>query len=172
MKLKLISLWLTACLLTACGVQAAFNANAEDVAGAAAEIAEFDVPVGFAPEYVAEIQGYTVISYRPDEGDGHLYLLQAQDTTDADSLEDALTDMVPGQKDVRGRMTVLETRSLTVREKPATLVVSKGTNGDGESYVQATLLFEGKTGPALLAYSEPSATWDLTRVESLVGSIR
>ena len=93
MKLKIFSLlWMT-CLLTACGIQAALNTNADDVAAAAVEIADFTVPAGYSPEFLAEINGYTVVSYRPNQGNGHLYLLQSRDAADASQMEEALNEM-------------------------------------------------------------------------------
>lgn len=171
MKLKIFSLLIVAYLLSACGVQAALNTNPDDVAGVAAEIVDFTPPAGYSPEFLAEINGYTVVSYRPNQGNGHLYLLQSRDAADGSQMEEALNDINPGEKDLKARLTVMETRALTVREQEATLVISEGTNGNGEGYRQATLAFEGKSGPALLAFSESLAAWDLETVEALIASV-
>lgn len=171
MKLKFLSLLWMACLLTACGIQAAVNTNSDDVAAAADEIADFTAPASYSPEFMAEINGYTVVSYRPNQGNGHLYWVQSRDAADASQMEEALNEMNPGEKDRKARLTVLETRALTVRAQEATLVISEGTNGNGEGYRQATLAFEGKSGPALLAFSESLAAWDIETVEALIASV-
>ncbi|MBN1371383.1 MAG: hypothetical protein JW987_05430 [Anaerolineaceae bacterium] len=171
MKLKIFSLLIVAYLLSACGVQAALNTNPDDVAGVAAEIVDFTAPAGYSPEFLAEINGYTVISYRPSQGNGHLYLLQSRDAADASQMEEALNEMNPGEKDLKARLTVLETRVMTVREQEATLVISEGTNGNGESYRQAALAFEGKSGPAMLVFSESLAVWDIATVEASIASV-
>ncbi len=62
-------------LLTACS---AGNTDAEKVYSAASEIADFDLPAGYVPEFAASLMGYTVASFRLDDGHSHLYLIQSE----------------------------------------------------------------------------------------------
>jgi len=112
-------------LLAACGVNAALETDAKKVASTAAKIAEFDLPTGYAPEFSAKLEAYSLVSYNtPGDGHSHLYLVQSQDTADTAKLAQALKDIIPGENNPETRMTVIETRTITVRVQETTLVLS------------------------------------------------
>ena len=50
MKLRMIYLILLTFVLTACGGNGAINFNPDEAAGAAGDIAEFDLPADYSPE--------------------------------------------------------------------------------------------------------------------------
>ena len=68
-------------------------------------------------------------------------------------------------------MVVIETRSVIVRGQEASLAISEGVSGEGETYRQATLAFQGEGGPALLTLSEPTSRWDQEMVDAFIASI-
>lgn len=171
MKYPSVVLIIMAVLLSACSVNAALSTEEKAVAVAAGGIAELELPEGYAPELTASVGNYTVVSYTPGDGYSHLYLAQSVDPADEYRMEQALDEVVPGGSDPEFRMTVLETRPVVVRGTNADLVISEGTNSDGEKYLQALVAFDGRGGPALLVFSEPAATWDMEKVEALVASI-
>lgn len=142
------------------------------VAQAANRIADFDLPAGYAPEFTASLMGYTVTSFRPDDGSSHLYLIQSEKEADGEKLAQMLEQLVPGSSDPQTRMTVIETRPIRVRGQEVTMVISEGINSDGETYRQVTVAFEGKGGPALLALSEPLTRWDQETVDAFLASIQ
>lgn len=162
---------LSICILTlaACAIAT----DADRVNRAAATIADFDLPAGYSAEFTASARGYTVVSYRPDDATtdspSHLYLAQSEDETDGDTLEATLKNMAPGVQ--TSRTVVVETRTVTIRDQATTLVISDNTNGEGARYRQATALFEGKGGPAILVYSDPIDRWDETTLDALLTSI-
>jgi hypothetical protein len=164
---------LSICILTlaACAVAT----DADRVNRAAATIADFDLPAGYSAEFTASVKGYTVVSYRPDDATtdspSHLYLAQSEDETDGDTLEATLRDLAPGASDPASRTVVVEIRTVTIRDQATTLVISDNTNGEGARYRQATALFEGKGGPAILVYSDPIDRWDETTLDALLKSI-
>jgi len=171
MKPRKIYLALVAFLLTACGLNVSLNSNTEMVTGAAEEIAAFDLPAGFSPEFSASLDDYTLVSYTPGDGHSHLYLVQSQDATDADKLAQVVKDIIPGERDAQTRMTIIETRPVTVDGQGATLVVSEGSSGEGQLYRQALVAFEGRGGPALLVFSTPITDWDPETVDALISSL-
>jgi len=171
MKSKLIYILLLAFLLTACGVEATINTEKDKVASAAAEIADFDLPTSYNPEISASLKGYSLVSYNPSDGNSHLYLIQSQNETDGEKLAGILEQMTPGSHDAQTRMTVIESRLLTVRGEEVTLVISEGVTSDGETYRQVTVPFQGKGGPALLVFSEPITRWDQETADALIASI-
>jgi hypothetical protein len=158
--------------LFACAPRIAINGNPDEVSSAAAEIADFELPAGYAPEFSASLAGYDVAAYSPGDGFSHLYLIQSENEADSQELEKMLTDMVPGSSDRNTRMTVIENRAATIRGQAATLVISDGVNHEGNTYRQITAAFAGKGGPALLVFSEPTESWDAATVDALIASIK
>ncbi len=141
------------------------------VTQAASRIADFDLPPGYSAEFSASLMGYTAASFRPDDGNSHLYLIQSEKDADGEKLAQMLEELVPGASDPQTRMTVIETRPATVRGQEVTVVISEGNNSDGESYRQATVAFPGKGGPALLVLSEPVERWGQESVDAFIASI-
>jgi hypothetical protein len=120
------------------------------------------------------VAGYSIVSYHPGDGHSHLYLVQApadKEVSQAE-LEAMLNKAQPGNTDKTTHLTVVEKRTITIRGQETAVVISEGTNGDGEAYRQATAAFQGKGGPALLVISEPNNRWDAARLDQLIASIQ
>jgi hypothetical protein len=171
MKLRSSSLVLVAFLLTACGVNANINTNADKVASVAAKIADFDLPTDYNPEFSASLEGYTLVSYNPGDGHSHLYLIQSEKESDGEKLASMVEQIAPGSYDPQTRMTIIETRPVTVREQEVTLVISEGVTSEGETYRQVTVAFQGNGGPALVMLTEPVISWDQEMVNTFIASI-
>jgi hypothetical protein len=157
--------------LSACGPANSINTNAAQVTKAAAEIADFELPAGYRPDFTARLMGYTIAAFNPGDGHGHLYLIQSEEETDADKLASMLESLAPGSNDPQTRMTIVETRPVSVHGEEVTLVISEGINSEGESYRQATVAFQGQDGPALLVLSEPVERWEQATVDVFLASI-
>lgn len=158
--------------LSACGSVSSFNTEGEQVASAAAEIADFDLPAGYAADFTARLMGYTVAAFNPGDGHSHLYLIQSDNGADGEKLQSILDEVVPGSSDSHTRMTIVETRPVVVRDEESTLVISEGVSSDGETYRQASVAFQGHGGPALLVFSEPTTRWKQATVDALLASIQ
>lgn len=167
-KLGLVILVLVSVLLVGCA------SKPTDVAKVAAQITDFALPEGYQPEMAVSLSGYSIAMYNPADGHSHLYL--AQSTSNQDITQEKLDEMLAqakiGKSDRATRMTVVEKRSVTVRGQETTLLISEGTNGDGDPYREVTVAFPGKGGPALLVMSEPTSRWDDARVDQLIASIK
>jgi len=159
-------------LLSSCATMVSIDATPKEVADMANEIADFEIPKGYQPEFSTSLSGYIVVSYNPGDGHSHLYLIQSDNEDDSEKLSNMLDQIAPGAYDPQTRMTVLETVPVSVREQEETLVISEGTTSEGETYRQATVAFQGRGGPALLVISEPVERWDRTQVDSLLASIQ
>jgi hypothetical protein len=116
--------------------------------------------------------GYSVAAYHPGDGHSHLYLIQSEKESDQEKLAEMLGQLVPGSSDPKSRLTVVESRPAILRGQEATIILSDGTNSDGEPYRQVTAAFEGKGGPALLVLSEPSERWNQSTVDTFIASLR
>jgi hypothetical protein len=145
--------------------------DAEHTAEAAATIADFEPPAGYTPEFSSSLQEYTLVSYKGPNAPSHLYVIQSTKESDGEELERMLTQLTPGSSDRDSRMTVVENRSVTIRGREATMIVSEGINSENVSYRQVSVAFDGKGGPALLVLSELAEDWDQTAVDGFLASI-
>lgn len=171
-----LSVLSASCTTNADTVTDPFTTDADKVTRVAATIADFTPPPGYAPEYAAQLAGYTLVAYNLGDGHSHLTLLQAPPdvTVDQDSLMRQLREMEP-QPRTHNRppeMTVVGESPLNVRGQSVTFVIAEGVNSDNQTYRQMLGLFEGKGGLTLLAISEPVTRWDQATVESFITSIR
>ena len=158
-------------MVSACGTVEATN-DLQHVTEIASKIADFDPPAGYAPEFTAEMLGYTLAAYKGTTGPSHLYLIQSKNESDGEELERMLTQLAPGSNDPNTRMTIIENRTATVRGQEVAVVVSEGANSNNVAYRQVTVGFEGKGGPAMLVFSESAELWNQEAVDALLESIK
>ena len=171
MNIKVVLLAILILLLTACTSNTAVQTAFDQVANAAAEIADFDLPAGYRPEFSASLEGYTLVSYNPGDGHSHLYLIQSEKESDGEKLGSMMDQIAPGSYDPQTRMAIIETRPVTVRKQEVTLVISEGVTSEGETYRQVMVPFQGKGGPALVTLSEPVERWSQESVDAFIASI-
>ena len=157
---------------TACSTTDKINLNSQEVAGAASKIADFDLPDGYTADFTASLMGYSIAAFNPGDGNSHLYLIQSENEADGEKLAEMLEQLAPGTTDSQPEMTILESRTVTLRGEEAKLLISEGFNHENVNYRQATAAFHGKGGPALLVLSEPVNQWNPETLESLLTSIR
>jgi hypothetical protein len=158
--------------LSACASSNSINMDAELVSSIAAQIADFDLPNGYNADFSAHLMGYAIASFRADDSSGHLYLIQADNEADGEKLAEMLRQLVPGAYDPQTRMTIIETRPVTIHGQEETLAVSEGVTSEGKSYRQTTVTFQGRGGPALLVISMPAESWDQASVDAFLASIQ
>ncbi len=92
---------------------------------------------------------------------------------DQATLEDQLHSSTGDQGNRYGAdMQVIDQQPVTIRGLATTLVVSDGTNGQGQSIRSANAAFKCKDGQALLSLSGPTATWDVAMIETFIGSMK
>ena len=158
--------------MTACGTTGNINLDAEKVADAAAQIADFDLPDGYSADFTASLMGYSIAAYNPGDGHSHMYLIQSENEADSEKLTEMLEQLVPGTTDSHPEMTILETRTVNLRDEKVKLLISEGLNHENVTYRQAMAVFQGKGGPALLAFSEPVSRWNPETLETLLASVQ
>lgn len=166
----LLSLIVLGC--AACGVKYTPERMDQEIEEIAAEITDFDLPEGYAPEFGVKLLGYSVAAFDPGDGHSHIYLIQSEKDSDFDTFSEVLEQVVPGYKDVSTRMTILSEQVISVRGAEGLLVLSEGTNAEQMMYRQITLNFQGKGGPAMLLFSEPESRWEQGVVDHFLKSLR
>ncbi|PKN99573.1 MAG: hypothetical protein CVU42_07630 [Chloroflexi bacterium HGW-Chloroflexi-4] len=171
MKKLIITFLFLASLLTACGINPSFVTDVEKINNAAAEIVKFDLPEGFLPELSVNFKEYTMVSYKSGNGGTHLYFIQVNNPIESEILSQQVEVFVTNTVSPENRTKVLESRPVVVRGKETTLVLSQGLNGNGKTYRQAMVAFEGLGGPAMLIFSTPTDVWNLDTLNTLIESI-
>lgn len=172
MKHKLLLLVLLVVSLSACGKNPLLNSDDEKIMEVTQQIVDFSLPVGFKPEFTANLRGYNFVSFSSGSENSHLYILQSSDPSDEENLQKMMNDLLPGASNTQFRQEVVENYPITISDQEATMVHSKGINSDGKEYQQALVGFEGKGGPALFIYSSLSTDWDLEEVLSIVEMVQ
>jgi hypothetical protein len=158
-------------LSAACGTIEATD-DSQHVTKLASKIADFDLPEGYAPEFSAEMLGYTLAAYKGASGPSHLYFIQSENEADGKELERMLTQLAPGASDPNTRLTVIENRTMTIRGQEVAMILSEGTNSENVAYRQVTVGFQGKGGPAMLVFSESLDLWDQETLDAFLQSIQ
>lgn len=151
-------------------VASTMEKNPDRIAAVAAEIAGFDLPAGYQPEYALDLGGYKVAAYHPGDGHSHLMLIQGPANLAIDA--NALRSAVPGARDRATRLTVVSQYQAQVRGQDVPVMISEGTNSSGQAYRELTALFQGKGGPALVVIESPTTGWDQVQVDAFIASLR
>ncbi len=146
--------------------------STERIAQLAAEIADFDAPAGYAPEYGGAWQGATLVAYHVGSGPRHLMFLQVEEGSDLAemSTEAALAEVTSDESYYSG-LEEVEVREVVIRGETTSMVVSEGVNGEGLPYRQVTVPFTGNGGPALVSLTGPIDGWDWDMVDDFLASI-
>ncbi len=159
-------------VLAACTRPKDWNEPARIVGKTAILIADFSLPPDYEPEFGLHALGYTAVAYKESNNNGHLYLVQSEKAADGAALKQALQNMVPGYRDEEENLVVVEQRPFSIRGRETTLTISEGTGWDGEPVRQATAVFQGKEGPALLILREPVSRWQDAIVVAFLKNMR
>ncbi len=157
--------------LSGCSIQS----DARSVNAAAAKIADFTLPPGYASEATAEIGGYLFVSYAPGDGHSHIQFVQAP--ADAPVDQATLEGYLQQAADSRGYAStthsqVVGSRQATIRGQIVTLVVGEATNHDGQPFRTLTGVFSAKGGTALVSVESPISSWNQEAVDQFIASIR
>ena len=159
-------------LLVGCNGFLRLLENEQDgVINSAKTIADFVLPEGYSPEFAVELMDYTVVSFKPNNTNSHLYLIQALSDSDGENMLASLDNLVENAGPSQTDLALIESIPMTVRGTETNLMISEGINGEGISYRQAMVVFEGKGGIAMLILSEPLTRWNQDAVEAFIQSI-
>ncbi|MCB9418905.1 MAG: hypothetical protein H6667_03830 [Ardenticatenaceae bacterium] len=158
-------------VLSACAYPGTGTDPARIVNKTAVLIADFTPPSDYEPDFGLHTMGYTAVAYK-NGSIGHLYLAQSEMEADGDALQQALGEMVPGYRYEEENLTVVEQRQVSIRNQAVTVTISEGMGWDNELLRQATAVFQGKAGPALLILQQPISQWDDAAVDAFLTSVR
>ena len=170
----LIFVSVSACALTIALTADFWNdlTDRQRVQSAAAQIADFDLPAGYQPDYAVAVLGYSIVAYKSADESGHLAFVQAPEGIIPDGTVLAGHRANTGRDDVWSDVAVVSTTRQTVRDQSVTATVSEGYNGKGVRVRSLNMVFAGRTGPTLLVITQPAAKWDAAAIDMFIASIR
>jgi hypothetical protein len=137
------------------------------------EIAVYEPPAGFEPANSFELLGLTFVVYENPGNNSAMVVLQMpsqMELTDAtiQQMEDQM------QNQTGRRLTNVETideYETTIRGKPAKVVVQEG-EANNQTFRQMLVVFQGKSGLAMIAITGPVDSWDQAAYDDFVDSIK
>lgn len=145
--------------------------DSERINTLADRIAAFNLPVDYQTDYGAEVLDYTIAAYKSNDEQSHIAFVQGPSGVIPD--EAVVAGYIPGSNrhgDWHAAQ-ILRTEERTIRNRPATLTISERTNGDGQRYRSANLVFQGRHGTALLVINQPVTQWDDAAIDAFIASI-
>jgi hypothetical protein len=140
------------------------------------EIADFEVPEGFASPYGIHFGDMTLVGYKSSSEKSLLLLAQFPKGTSI-NVDEMLRMIEEGSGDpnsiwYKTETTVVEQKAVTIRGKECNLSISEGTSSDGVEFRMATAKFDGRGGPSLVMIAGPIDEWDIEMVENFISSIK
>jgi membrane-bound inhibitor of C-type lysozyme len=146
-----------------------------DINRTGAGIADYDLPEGYSPSFGTQMAGISMAAYQSEDGHSHIMLFQVPESMRMDpaDLQRQMRQTRPADAgDQPAEMQMVETRMVTLRGQEVKLVMSEGTNSSGVAYREASVVFDGKGGQALLSISGPVSTWDEAAVDEFLASMK
>lgn len=158
--------------MTGCGAVST-GEEADDQAG---EIADFQVPAGFTPEFSMNVADMLMLGYNHSDGRSHIFLMQAPESANitAEEMEQQLRQALSTAQG-QDSPTITDGRevTLTILGQEVTGVVGNGvSSSDNTTYRVLTVPFNGKGGPAILMYERPEAGWNQTEADDFIASFK
>jgi len=149
--------------------------NPEKAAQSASEIVDFTPMIGFQPVSSLSILGYNMVIYSGgDQSPDVMILMQMPGNMEIN--DSTIQQMQKSMEQQSGRqmnnIKTIESRDLTIREKPARMIIQEGENENGTTVRQMMLAFQGKGGIAMLMYASDASAWDQAAVDQMVESVR
>jgi hypothetical protein len=137
-------------------------------------IAEYDLPAGFEIGYAKQLAGFDLVTYTGLDEHSHVIFFQLPEGVhvDLDELERQLRQATGDPAVHGGQAKVVDRMPVTIRGQQTTLLVSEGTNSEGQAFRQVMAMFQGKQGQALVVFERPAVSWDQTEADTFIASIR
>lgn len=140
----------------------------------AGSIAEFTIPAEFSEPYATRLVGFSMVQYNHSDGHSHISFFQIPRAIHIDEVEmERQFRQTEPRENRRGKVIIklVDEVQATIMGQEVTLMISEGTNSDGEPYRECSGIFEGKGGQAMVIYEAPLSSWDQAEVDALLASI-
>jgi hypothetical protein len=154
-----------------------FATDAGSAKRVGAQIADYTLPSGYQEVMGMDLFTTQLVAIgkngRDNTLDTMIMLMQFRaSNVNRAQMEQQMQQAFSGQFQRNGsNMTSVGDRTVTIKGKPVTLTLSEGTS-DGGKFRQATGVFDGKGGLAMVMIMGPTSDWDWTSLDSFFQSIR
>jgi hypothetical protein len=154
-------------------VDQTINTDPAKLSEVSATIADYTLPEGFQDGTALRLAGFSMVSYTGDDDQSHIYFFQLPAGVEVDQAEmERQFQSAAGRNYGSGNSKVVDQIPATIRGQDTTLVVTEGSNSDGQTYRQVLGMFPGKGGQAMVAFERPTSSWDQAEVDAFIASIR
>lgn len=159
------------------GIARSVASSMDDVPAVAGSIADFDLPAGYGDDYAINMLGFSIVGYNSEDDHSHIILAQLPSwvRVDTDDLERQAREAATSQGrnfDQYYRFETVGEEPTTIRVQETTMTIGEGISSDGTAYREIVAPFSGRGGQAVLIVIEPAATWDQTKIDTFIASIR
>ncbi len=152
------------------------KADPAKAAQTASSIADITPPDNYQATTGFNMFGYTFVLYE-ENGQASNNMVLMQMPTSSEINEATIQQMQQAMERQAGRsmsnVHTVDSRSLTIRGKPAQEIIQEGTFANSSTAIRQMLVaFQGKGGVAMLMITGPADTWNQTAYDQMVSSIR
>jgi hypothetical protein len=150
------------------------NEDPQAVATAGAQLATFDLPEGYHPMMSTNIIGINMVSYQGPEPDSIIMLMQypAYAGLSQEQMQEQMQMALRSQSFNFGPMTVVDQVETTIKDQPATLIISQAEDTQNGRMRQVVTTFEGNNGVVMLMIMGREGNWNQDAVDAFLASIR
>lgn len=144
----------------------------QEAQAAAESIAAFDMPQGYTASQGMKLLGMTVVMYQSSSRVNIMVMEMptGRELNDADIRQ--MQRAYDQQSGGRSGMRVVDTKELTIRGKPARIIISEGPLKAGEQFRQVIVYFQGNHGLASMFITGPVSDWNAAAYDAMILSIR
>lgn len=161
-------------------VQKGIKTDPASAAKAAHAIADYELPAGYQEAMAMDFFVYSMVMISPDaagstthSGKPIIMLAQFQAGANQQQMEQQLRQSFEQQSGRRGlKMTVVESKQMTIRGQQAEVVTYEGTDENGTTLRQLITTFPGKGGTAMLMIMGSPEHWDQKEIDTFIQSIK
>lgn len=167
------------CLIT-CGVvyfglrKAAsnvINTDPELTQNLASQITDYDLPAGYKELLGIELAGVITVGFINETTGDVIYLAQSP-LEGSLGIEDFLQKMSDSNRANPVTWTPAEVKTYPIRGEDAAITIYHGAAQDGQEYIAWGGRFTGGGGEAIVVMYGPAETWEDSRVEDFISSLR
>ncbi len=138
------------------------------------QIAEYTVPAGYKQAMGMDLLVEKVVMLEPTNNQGPaIMLIQLMTSTASqEELERGMQQAFQQSGTRQANYEVVGTHPVTIKGKATNLTVSESTAGTSHILRQATGVFPGKGGIAMIMFTGSSDSWDWKLIEDFCASIK
>jgi hypothetical protein len=154
-------------------LKSSVKTDEQHISSAVDKIATFDAPAGFSPASSMSLMGMTFVVYEGKDSNSAMILMQMPTGTELNDTN--IKQMEEQMQRQSGRQMenfhVVKQYATTIRDQPAEVIISEG-DSSGSSVRQMLVVFQGKSGLAMISIFGPTKQWNQSAYDKMIKSIK